>query len=230
MKLGHLLFRAAEDTSRVLQAKNTSVQEAKAAVHVTQAFYKRQRQEDKFYRNTVALAETLQIGNPTLPRYRKPPRIIDNGSQPHQFSEPKDFFRQQYFAACDLLIQELTDQFEQKEFIQPVIDLESLLLKSANGEDFDEDLQLVHESVYQADLDFAKLKSQLGVLVDVIREALPEVKKVTSIRTICEAMTRHAYQTMLSEVHKLLRLYLTVPITTATSERAFSTLRRLLTY
>ena len=111
-----------------------------------------------------------------------------------------------------------------------MIALESLLLKSANGEDFDEDLQLVHESVYQADFDFAKLKSQLGVLVDVIREELPEVKKVTSIRTICEAMTRHAYQTMLSEVHKLLRLYLTVPITTATSERAFSTLRRLLTY
>lgn len=93
-----------------------------------------------------------------------------------------------------------------------------------------EDLQFVHESVYQADFDFAKLKSQLGVLVDVIREALPEVKKVTSIRTICKAMTRHAYQTMLSEVHKLLQLYLTVPITTAKSERAFSTLRRLLTY
>ena len=35
---------------------------------------------------------------------------------------------------------------------------------------------------------------------------------------------------MLSEVHKLLRLYLTVPITSSTSERAFSTLRRLLTY
>ena len=111
-----------------------------------------------------------------------------------------------------------------------MIALESLLLKSANGEDFDEDLQFVNESVYQADFDFAKLKSQLGVLVDVIQEALPEVKKVTSIRTICKAMTRHAYQTMLSEVHKLLRLFLTVPITTATSERAFSTLRRLLTY
>ena len=48
LKLGHLLFSAAEDTSRVLQAKDTSVQEAKAAVHVTQDFYKRQRQEEAF--------------------------------------------------------------------------------------------------------------------------------------------------------------------------------------
>ena len=38
------------------------------------------------------------------------------------------------------------------------------------------------------------------------------------------------YRSMLSEVHKLLRLYLTVPITSSTSERAFSSLRRLLTY
>ena len=120
LKLGHLLFSASEEMSRVLQAKDTSLQEAKAAINVTQAFYRRQRQEDvfdKFYQNTVALAEALQIGNPTLPRYRKPPRRLDAGSQPHRFSEPKDFFRQQYFAACDLLIQELTDHFDQKDFM-----------------------------------------------------------------------------------------------------------------
>ena len=40
------------------------------------------------------------------------------------------------------------------------------------------------------------------------------------------------YRSMLSEVHKLLLLYLifTVPITPSTSERAFSSLWRLLTY
>ena len=37
-------------------------------------------------------------------------------------------------------------------------------------------------------------------------------------------------QTMLSEVHKLLRLYLIVPISSATSERAFSALKHILTY
>ena len=35
---------------------------------------------------------------------------------------------------------------------------------------------------------------------------------------------------MLPKVHKLLRLYLTIPITTATSERTFSTVRHVLTY
>ena len=35
---------------------------------------------------------------------------------------------------------------------------------------------------------------------------------------------------MLPELHKLLRLYLTMPVTTVTSERSFSALKRLLTY
>ena len=35
---------------------------------------------------------------------------------------------------------------------------------------------------------------------------------------------------MLFEVHNLLRLYLTIPVTSVTSERSFSALRRVLTY
>ena len=35
---------------------------------------------------------------------------------------------------------------------------------------------------------------------------------------------------MLSEVHNLLRLYLTIPMTSATSERTFSALKHVLTY
>ena len=35
---------------------------------------------------------------------------------------------------------------------------------------------------------------------------------------------------MLSEVHNMLKLYLTVPITSATSERTFSALKRVFSY
>ena len=47
---------------------------------------------------------------------------------------------------------------------------------------------------------------------------------------LCDAMNMSiAYKSMLSEVHKLLRLYLTVPVT-STSERTFLAMKRLLTY
>ena len=39
-----------------------------------------------------------------------------------------------------------------------------------------------------------------------------------------------SYKKILSEIHKLLRLYLVVPVTSATSERTFSVLKRLLVY
>ena len=110
--------------------------------------------------------------------------------------------------------------------------MECLLIKSANEECYTNELQTVRESVFKEDINFGSLERHLGVLVDVIHQALPEVKNVTSIQPICDALKCDPlkcdpYRSMLSEVHKLLRLYLTLRITSSTSERAFSTLRRL---
>ena len=44
----------------------------------------------------------MEIGDP---RYRKLPVRFDDG-QPHQFRDPKAYFRKIYYEACDL-IQEL---------------------------------------------------------------------------------------------------------------------------
>ena len=52
------------------------------------------------------------------------------------------------------------------------------------------------------------------------------VKKIATIVDILSAGGGGIY----SEVHKLLCLYLTVPMTNATAERSFSTLRQLKTY
>ena len=184
---------------------------------------------DRFYDSAVKQATHLCIGQPRLPRYRKPPKNFD-GSQPHQFSSPRSFSRQQYFEACDLFIQQLNDRFEQKDIIKPVVAMESILLKSANGEEYGDELNSLKFSVLKDDLDYDKLGRHLSILASVVHEALPEVEKVTSIRTICVAMRAQTYRTLLSAVHELVQLSLTLPITSSTSERSFSALRRLLTY
>lgn len=158
--------------------------------------------------SVVAQASDLEIGEPKLPIYYKPPKRF-GGSDPYQFDEPKMCFRQKYYSACDVLIQELLDRFEQKEFMQPVLTMESLLIKSANGECHTDELRTMKESVFKGDLNFDSLERHLGGLVDAIHQALPQVKRVTSVRTICDAMKCDPYRSMLSEVHKLLRLYLT---------------------
>ena len=96
-------------------------------------------------------------------------------------------------------------------------------MKAANGEAYEQELQIIKTSCYKDDLNFDQLEQQLPLSVNLVQQALPDVKKVTCVRTICEAMkTRSVYKSMLFEIHNLLRLYLTIPITSAISEVFFS--------
>lgn len=62
--------------------------------------------------------------------------------------------------------------------------MESFLLKSANGGEDTEEFEKVHDSVFRADLQFDRLRRQLDVLVDIVHNALPDIKTATSIHTI----------------------------------------------
>ena len=133
LRLGHLLFGAAEESSKALQAKDTSVQEALASVKLLVSFYKRQRTNssfESFFAGTEALATELKISPPVLPRYRRQPRRLNDGEEEHRFDTPKAMFRQVYFEACDLLIGEVNDRFNQ-DFMTPLIAIEDVIVKSA---------------------------------------------------------------------------------------------------
>ena len=87
------------------------------------------------------------------------------------------------------------------------------------------------ETYLKLDFDIERLKIQLSMLPDVIKTSSLSVNKVTNIRTIVQAMNEsHIYKGMLLEVDKLLKLYLTFPVTTSTAERSFSSLRHLKTF
>lgn len=176
-----------------------------------------------FYDDVLQTAETLQIGEPRLPRYRKVPRRIDDGTNPHRYS---DYFRHE---ACDLLITQLDQRFDQQQLLSPVLMLENLLLKAQMGNPTNHTFNLFNPLVLKFNID--QLRSQLPMCAEMIKQALPCVKHVTSVRTICEAMNANKiFKSMLSEIHNLLRLYLTIPITSSTSETSFSALRFVLTY
>ena len=61
-----------------------------------------------------------------------PSSRLDEGSHSHKYTTPEEFYRIQCFEALDLLLVELEDRFEQKEYINPVLALEELLLRAAN--------------------------------------------------------------------------------------------------
>src|SRR6202042_3052638 len=67
--------------------------------------------------------------------------------------------------------------------------------------------------------------------IKLLPAALAETEKPVTINNVVNILRQSsAVRRILSEVDKLVRIYLTIPVTTATAERSFSVLRRLKTY
>ena len=162
-------------------------QEAVSSVKLASSFYKIQRTNNAFslfYDGVVKSAKDLKIGEPKLPRLRRPPKRLDDRSCPHEFTSPLIFYRKLYFEACDLMIQELQDRFDEQQVLPIVLAVESLVIKAANGEDFRSSLERVKSSCFQDDLNFDILNRQLPILVDIIKEGCPTVREITSMHMV----------------------------------------------
>ena len=109
--------------------------------------------------------------------------------------------------------------------------MEQALIKAANKVDFQSELKKIGDSCFKDDLDVSELNTQLPLLHEIIKKDSPDVRSVTPIHTICDAMdSNEVFKEILPVVHKLLRMYLSIQITSATAERAFSALKQVLTY
>jgi len=124
-----------------------SQHEALSAVKLAKSFYQCQRTNKSFnlcYDKAVEKAKKLQIDEPRLPHYRKQPKQYDQGSSPHEFAAPKEYFQQQYFEACDLMLGELDDRFDQSS-LSLVVAMENILLNAANGLAYEEPLTILEK-------------------------------------------------------------------------------------
>ena len=234
LKLSFMVFSAMEELSKTLQSSTLNAQEATSAAANALKFLERQRSDDQFgtfYQATVAEAKD-HTDPPAIPRHIRIPRRVDGGSANHRFATPEDYYRKQYFEVLDLLASELKRRFDQKS-LKIINEIEQVLLKSCNDIPVQFSVEFVEK--YSTDLNMERLKVQLAMLPDLIKTANEQyhfgIKKVTSINTLCDVMnTGNFSKTMFSEVDRLLRVYLTIPMSSATAERTFSALRLLKNY
>ena len=169
---------------------------------------------------------------PKLPQQRRITDRYNDGGVDHIFDTPADFYRKEYYDAFDVVIAELNCRFDIPAF-SIMKEMESILLQSFNG---------VHVSfsdhfctLYKDELNLERLKVQLLMLPDLLKTANEgetlRIHTVTSIGTVIQLMNLNSFsQSFLSEVNNLLRIYLTIQMSSATAERTFSTLRRLKNY
>lgn len=164
-----------------------------------------------------------------LPRYRKLPRRLDEGDHPHRYASPKDKYRHDYF---EIAAGEIERRFEQPD-IAKIKEIETLLIDAANGRK----LEVIADPLLQYledDVDAEPLKIQLAMVADMIKTSRKDntaIKVVTNVRTIADTMQEsEIYKGMLTEIDKVLKIYFTFPVTSATAERSFSALRRIKTF
>ncbi|KAI4797046.1 hypothetical protein KUCAC02_026592 [Chaenocephalus aceratus] len=197
-----------EAVARVLQSKDLSAETVKSAVQMLQTHYTNLRSTEAFHSIFEDAQRTTMndlVPAPALPPRRRAPRRYDDGDAPHQWENPEDYFRSQFCEVVDLLTYELTRRFNQPTLLL-LMSMEQVLLTAVNTP-----------------------RDSAASTSPKIWSTCTQVTKVATIADMLAAQGRDT-QSLFSEVDKLLRLYLTVPMSNATAERSFSSLRRLKTF
>uniref|UniRef100_A0A3Q2UA35 HAT C-terminal dimerisation domain-containing protein n=1 Tax=Fundulus heteroclitus TaxID=8078 RepID=A0A3Q2UA35_FUNHE len=218
-----------EQLSRSLQTVNISLQDAQKAVAVTRNFIQRKRSDhvfEEFYRKVMEDSQDLTDA-PVLPRQQKRHAKLDTGREPaHTFQNSVDYYRRQYFEVLDLLDGELERRFEQRD-LHVAAALEHMIVSLAERETIPFPSSIV--GLYKSDFDIDALRAQLDMLPDVIQTS--GIEGGPTIASVASAVNATPVgKNLLPEVHKLLKLFYTIPVSTASAERCFSSLRRIKTY
>ncbi len=232
--LGEMILRHADNLSSTLQHKSMSAAEGQQVALMTVQTLKRIRSDesfDSFWVKVNRFVEDHEISEPELPRQRKRPRRYEEGSlDEHAHESPKYYFKQHYFEALDLIINCILNRFDQPGY-KIYSSLETLLMKSCKGEDFEDTLNEVC-AFYKDDFDRNLLHTQLqtfsvhfqkNCMDEVSTATIFDLKKYFSSLSSCQAG-------LISQVSRLMQLVLVMPATNATSERSFSALRRVKSY
>ena len=232
LKLLYAVFSRSETLAHSLQSPKLSLSKADNMVKALSSAWNSIRSDEGFttlWQSIVDAATSLGVDKPELPRVKRVPKRLDSGSRQHEDQTVEDFHRRLYFSSIDAATACLSTRFQNSSF-QLAQSIESTFIDVINTGQIPEGLLqpiLLH---YGDDIDASRLKLHLEMLGDICRSAKPPVH-VTSIADVVQIFnTNEGWATLLPEVILLLRLFLTLPVTSCTAERSFSCLRRLKTF
>ena len=231
IQLGHLLLQHSDNLSKTLQSDSLYAATGQKIAAMTVTTLKSVRNDesfDLFWQKIEKARQSLDVGEPILPRKRKVPKRFEDGSaQPEFFDDPKPFYRQQFYEALDLVITGINERFDQPGY-KMYENLENLLIKAVKQESYEECLTAITE-FYTTDFDAAQLKLHLDILASNFPVTLRRAATVMDVRKHIQVMSS-IEKLLISQVLTLLHLILVMSATNASSERSFSAMRRVKTY
>ncbi|KAG0439809.1 hypothetical protein HPB47_016521, partial [Ixodes persulcatus] len=169
----------------------------------------------------------IQLSDP-LERVRKPHRRLEATDNPTPLVQLhlNQKLRQGFYAVVDPLINEVQRRFTQEGF-DMLLRLEQILVVSTKGKALSSERLKERLGIHAADFFLDQLRAQLLMLPTITSGQEP-----CNALSIGEKLGRESatVRDLMNQVVRLVILVLTVPTSTATSERSFSGLRRLKTY
>ena len=167
------------------------------------------------------------FNDPELPRPRKRPRRYANDTSEEDLpTTVEDIYRPIYFEALNPVINVIKSRFDQPGY-RIYSKLEDVLVKAANKDDFEEELAFICD-FYGKDFRKGQLRMQLGVLSSNIPDLTNQHNLCSVLQFLRELMD--SQRGLMSEVCTLATLIVVMPATNASSERSFSSLRRVKSY
>ena len=224
------VFSVLQSLCEGLQSSTVSLQQARLLANATiEALQdlRTQEQFNNFWVETQKMADDYNISPPELPRRIRIPSKC-NGGAAHHFDSIQDQYRTSYYEVLDTIHSELTNRFNENDYTI-LIGIEKLfdcVLKDqpVSATEFS---QVVN--FYGSDLDQHGLKCQLEVLRGFCRSHQPQPKSIDDLAV----HVRYTFSTLpgaFIQVQKLLQIFYLLPISSASAERSFSTLRRVKTW
>ena len=226
VSLLHSVLSHTDNLSKTLQHTSFSAAEGQRLAKMTTATLQSVRSEEMFklfWQKIVTQANTLDIGEPILPRIRKVPRRYEVGSSSGVSAlSPESHYRTIYYETVDTVIACISDRFNQEGY-QVYSKLEQILVNDGQSEEEIDEVLTFYGSDFQKDT----LLPQLHLF----HSSYPADKRtcIYDIISLVKDMSV-GKKVLMDQVIKLVRLVLVMPATNAISDRSFSAMRRIKTY
>lgn len=225
--VGETILRNCDNLSKALQKESVTAAEGKKMATLTVQTLQTMRNDEQFalfWEKVKKRQHDLKIDEPQLPRKKRIPKRLDDGSQPYNPVSVEEMYRKYYFEALDLAVNCIKDRIEQPGYAL-YSNLENLLTKAISGQTYDTELNFVC-NFYTTDISKRDLEAQLETLKIDLNVGSDEA----SVKVVVNYLVEGNKWALFSEIAIIVRLILVMPATNAVSERSFSNLRRLKTY
>ncbi|XP_065886227.1 zinc finger MYM-type protein 1-like [Dysidea avara] len=169
--ISEMILRHSDNLSKALQKKDISAAEGQHVASLVKTTLQTMRSESSFslfWQVLSIKAQKLNIGEPTLPRKRKAPKIFEVGIGEAGFHvNVEEHYRAIYYEALDLIIQCIDDRFDQVGY-RMYMNLETLLLKGCKQVEHSSELEHVKE-LYSDDIHYGNLEVQFQTIAPVMK-------------------------------------------------------------